>query len=76
MLGHYSDSDIMPNSFRALSLPDKKLAFKRHLEAYWKLDNHYNYNALVYALRYRNISPHHMALYFDGLVSGFTLKHS
>ncbi|SMF82047.1 hypothetical protein SAMN02982917_5283 [Azospirillum oryzae] len=47
-----------------------------YLAAYWKISDSFNYTSLIYNLRFRNISPHHMALLLDSITTGFVLKHS
>lgn len=69
-------NEYMPGHFRDIKLKDIWGEFFDYVSAYWEMGNYCNYRSLVYAMRNRNISPHHLALYFDSLISGFTLKHT
>ena len=59
-----------------LSSSARSKNIEEFLARYWFLDDYFNYTSLVYNLRYRNISPHHMALLLDAIVAGFVLKHT
>lgn len=68
--------EYMPRHFRELNLGDKWEEFRKYICCYWKMAGHANFWSLTYAMRHRNISPHHLALYLDAVISGFTLRHT
>jgi hypothetical protein len=73
LLLHYCEGDQAPSQFRMVTGP-RRLGFSRYLIRYWMLANNINYLSLIYNLRYRNISPHHLALILDAVCSGFVLS--
>lgn len=68
----YCEGEQAPNHFRVVVGP-RRAGFLRYLIRYWMLSGGQNYLSLVYNLRYRNISPHHLALIFDAISSGYVL---
>lgn len=67
--------EYMPVHFRELNVRDKWSEFRKYICSYWMMADYANFWSLAYAMRHRNISPHHLALYLDAIISGFTLKH-
>lgn len=76
LLLHYCDSNNVANSVQQLPMRPRSSHLENYLGSYWSLDKNFNYTSLIYNLRYRNISPHHMALLLDSIMSGFVLKHT
>jgi hypothetical protein len=45
-----------------------------YLKKFFNSDNYSAYTNLIYSLRYRNWSPHHLAVLFDGTLTGFAIS--
>lgn len=72
---HYCDSGKASKMLRGSNVPGKTDEFRKYISAHWSVDGYFNYSTLVYAMRYRNFSPHHIAIILDGITTGFVLKH-
>lgn len=76
LMAHYAGSEHAPEPLKSAAINDKAAEFRAYLYHYWRISGFYNYTSLVYSLRYRNFSPHHLAIVFDAITSGFVLKHT
>ncbi|MBF0305000.1 MAG: hypothetical protein HQL41_05055 [Alphaproteobacteria bacterium] len=72
----YCESKRACRIIQDCNVTKKRAEFDKYLRAHWRLDNWINYSSLVYSLRYRNFSPHHLTILFDTLTTGFVLKHT
>ena len=72
----YCETQYAWEKLISLNIKDKKKEFGLYLQAYWSIGNWFNFTSLVYNLRYRNFSPHHLAILLDTLTTGFILKHT
>lgn len=64
------------NLMASCNVKSKFAEFEKYLRAHWSISEHFNYSSLVYSLRYRNFSPHHLAIILDTLTTGFVLKNT
>lgn len=76
LLIRYCQDKNAPEIIKNLNIANKSGEFSQYLSAHWKIHNHFNYSSLIYSLRYRNFSPHHLAIIFDSITTGFVLKNT
>lgn len=76
LLIYYSVGNHSPEPMKSANISGKRSQFTDYLYHYWRINGSFNYTSLVYSLRYRNFSPHHLAILFDSITTGFVLKHT
>ncbi len=72
----YCENEHAGRIIRDCNVANKRSEFNNYLRVHWMLDNWFNYSSLVYSLRYRNFSPHHLAILLDTLTTGFVIKNT
>lgn len=73
LLIFYCRREYALSMLRDIQIKDKEKKFEAYLIRYWRISEWYNYYNLIYNLRYRNFSPHHLSLLFDAMTTGFCL---
>lgn len=76
LLLRYADHPNATAIMRRANVNPRRPYLNDYLVRYWSAGDWFNYTSLIYNLRFRNISPHHMALLLDSITTGFVIKHS
>ncbi|KAA0581570.1 hypothetical protein [Azospirillum sp. Sh1] len=76
LLLRYADHPNTTAIMKRANVQPRRPDLQDYLAKYWQTCDWFNYTSLIYNLRFRNISPHHMALLLDSITTGFIIKHS